>query len=121
MVTKTCATCYYGRNKKCTVMKEKHTGCWALADETEARKSAAQIKEYMNDRTGVKPRKRDYKRPVAEKLDKKFVLLYRQGMNDVEISEVLSVSKKSVQAYRHGLGYPTNNRKNRPAPTGTAN
>ena len=95
---KTCETCYYGRGKKCRIMHSPIEGCWA--DEAEARKRAAEIKNYMSGGVDVIPANRVYKRPVKEKLDKDFIRLYKNNMNDPQIAKELRVSAQSVRNYR---------------------
>jgi len=81
-------------------------GCWA--DETEARKRAAEIKAYASLGLIVQPSSRIYKKPVSEKLDEEFMKLYEKEMNDVQISIELGISQTSVRDYRRNLELPAN-------------
>lgn len=65
------------------------------------------------------PRNRVYKMPAKEKLDKGFMFLYEQNLNDPQIGEKLGVSAQSVRDYRQKRGLPTNRNRRKRRPAGT--
>lgn len=140
MQKKICATCFYDKGKNCQVLHEKiKDNCYAWADEAEAIRREKAIKAYIDPdgnssgrrripgemishRTEIRAAnlKKRGGRPVNEVLDESFMPLYEKGMSDGEIGDLLGMNYSRVYDYRHSKGLVANNKKGRPAPTGTA-
>jgi len=90
--------------------------CFAKAGKEEAARREKEIQDYKKrfDEL-VFPKK-----TVREKLDEKFLELYKSGCNDRKIAEILEISPSSVGQYRKDLGLEINyhNYKKEPAATG---
>lgn len=112
-----CKGCAYNLGNTCQILISKQIeSCFAKAGKEEAKKREKEIQEYKKrfDEL-VFPKK-----TVREKLDEKFLELYKDGCNDKKIAGILKVSPSSVGQYRKNLGLEVNyhNYKKKPAATG---
>lgn len=137
---KNCKTCFYDKGSKCEILHEKiPVNCYAWADEVEAKRREKAIKNYIdpeghssgrrsipmdmiNQRTRIRAEnlKKRGGKSIKEVLDEHFLELYEQGMTDIEIGDKLGADHSRVYDYRRLKGYTAQNKKDRPAPTGTA-
>lgn len=100
-----CDGCGYDLGDACQVLTNKQIeSCFAKAGKKEVQKREKDIQEY----------KKKYdelifpKKTVREKLDERFLELYKRGCNDRHIADVLKISNSSVGQYRNGLGLEVN-------------
>lgn len=111
---KNCKTCAYN-GAICKVMKVKQKDCWAWADEEEKNRREEDIKEYAKrfEIEGI-----SQYNTSKDKLDAKFLELYKKGYHDTDIAKRLGVHASTVGDYRRDLELPYHNKKIKPAGTG---
>lgn len=129
---RTCATCALEVGSKCKIFKSKISyGCYAWADEKEAKKRERACEEYWESHGGkvtpvqnkltkeqvskkIENREANKKKrgglSVRQMLDKYFNEHYEKGLNDHEIAKKLYLTPKSVSEYRNKLNLKPNYR-----------
>lgn len=106
-----CNGCAYNLGNTCQVLKNKQIdNCSSKANKAEAIEREKAIQEYPN-RFNEQMLERE---TVKQKLNRKFLELYKEELNDKEIAEALKVSPSSVGQYRKDMGLKVNKKKSVP-------